>query len=342
MKRTSLYHAAPRTVKVVEESLSPPGPGQALVIARSSAISAGTELLYYRGQVEKGTALDVNIPSLRGGIEYPFKYGYASIGRVTEIGEGTDASWVGARVFAFHAHESAFVAPIEELIRLPDVLENDDALFYASMETAASIAMDAKPLIGEDVVVIGQGIIGLLTTAVLSRHPLGTLVTVDSAPSRRGLSRELGAGISLDPNLGAEGILRDAGIASGRADLVVELSGNPDALNLALSLVGHEGRVVVGSWYGTKAVRVNLGTEFHRGRVRLIGSQVSTLGPSLTGRWDKRRRYDLVARLLSEARPSRLITHRFELSEAARAFALLDTGWEGIGQVVLDYPGGEG
>jgi len=153
---------------------------------------------------------------------------------------------------------------------------------------------------------------------------------------------ELGAGRSLSPGKGADSVLEEAGLGPGRADLVVELSGNPDALNLALKLVGHEGRIVIGSWYGTKAMQLDLGTEFHRKRVRLIGSQVSTIGPSLTGRWDRRRRYDLVAKMLRRVGPSRLITHRFPVTEAARAFALLDTSTEGVGQVVLDYPGGDG
>ena len=321
--------------------MEPPGKGEAVVLAKSSAISAGTELLYYRGQVGKGVPLDVSLPSLKGETDYPFKYGYASVGLVGSLGEGTEESWIGARVFAFHPHESSYCASADELIRLPDELADDDALFFASMETAASIAMDALPIAGEDVIVLGQGMIGLLTTSVLALHPLESLTAIDLSPSRRASSLEIGAKVALDPRMGPEKILAEAGLGTGRADLVIELSGNPEALNLALSLVGHEGRVVIGSWYGTKPVRIDLGTDFHRGRIKLIGSQVSSLGPSLTGRWDKRRRYSLVLRLLAELRPSKLITHRFPLKHAKDAFALLDRENEGVGQIVLDY-GGKG
>ncbi|MDD1769574.1 MAG: zinc-binding alcohol dehydrogenase [Methanomassiliicoccales archaeon] len=340
MNRIAVYHTALRTIESVEESFAAPGRGEALVLAKSSAISAGTELLYYRGHVGKAVPLDVSLPSLKGAAEYPFKYGYASVGRVGSLGAGTDEAWKGARVFAFHPHESAYSSPTDELIRLPDELSDDDALFFASMETAASIAMDASPIAGEDVVVLGQGIIGLLTTSVLALHPLSSLTAIDLLPSRRASSLNFGADLALDPGLGPERILREAGLESGRADLVVELSGNPEALNLALSLVGHEGRVVIGSWYGTKPVRIDLGTDFHRGRIKLIGSQVSSIGPSLTGRWDKRRRYSLVLSLLTELEPSRLISHRFLAMNAKEAFALLDKDAEGVGQVVLDYEGG--
>ncbi len=340
MNRIAVYHTAPRTVQSIEEPFSPPARCEALVRARSSAISAGTELLYFRGQVGKGVPLDVSLPSLKGATDYPFKYGYASVGRVESLGEGTDEAWLGARVFSFHPHEGAYSVPAGELIRLPDPLVDDDALFFASMETAASIAMDAAPIAGEDVIVLGQGMIGLLTTAVLALHPLGSLTAIDLSPTRRASSLEVGANAALDPRIGTERLLEEAGLGSSRADLVVELSGNPEALNLALSLVGHEGRVVIGSWYGTKPVRIDLGTDFHRGRIKLIGSQVSSIGPSLTGRWDKQRRYSFVKRLLTELRPSGLITHRFPAKDAQRAFALLDKDVEGVGQVVLDYEGG--
>ncbi len=60
------------------------------------------------------------------------------------------------------------------------------------METAVNLLLDGSPLIGEKVVVIGQGIIGLLTTALLSRFPLASLATVDVAPTAaRGIDRVL-------------------------------------------------------------------------------------------------------------------------------------------------------
>ena len=53
------------------------------------------------------------------------------------------------------------------------------------METAVNLVMDARPIIGERVMVIGQGIVGLLTTALLSRFPLNRLITLDRYAIRR-------------------------------------------------------------------------------------------------------------------------------------------------------------
>jgi len=54
----------------------------------------------------------------------------------------------------------------------------------------------------------------------------------------------------------------------------------------------YSGRVVIGSWYGSKPVQLDLGGAFHRSRIRLISSQVSSLAPELSGRWDKSRRFE--------------------------------------------------
>jgi len=85
-------------------------------------------------------------------------------------------------------------------------------------------------------------------------------------------------------------------------------------------------------------VTLHLGTHFHRGRLRIVVSQVSTLDPSLRGRWDRQRRSALAWRLLSEIRPAGWITHRFPITRAADAYRQIDQHPETCLQVVLTYP----
>ncbi len=111
--------------------------------------------------------------------------------------------------------------------------------------------LDGAPLLGERVAVLGQGVVGLLTTAVLAEMPLETLVTFDAYERRRERSEALSADRSLDP---LEFEIREGveAVAGERTDLTYELSGNPDALDGAIAATGYDGRVIVGSWYGTK------------------------------------------------------------------------------------------
>lgn len=334
MMRKSIYFMGPGAVAVVEEDLAAPGAGEVQVASRASLVSAGTELLLFRGETPKEMAADDTLPALQVPLAYPVKYGYAAVGDVVGVGEKVEGDWAGKRVFAFNPHESAFNAGAGDLLLVPEGCKDADAVFLANMETAINLILDAAPRLGERVVVIGQGVVGLLSTALLARHPLGALVTFDPQAGRRARSVQLGAGQSFDPEAvsAARGALGAAG-----ADVVIELSGHPEALELALELVGREGRIVVGSWYGTRQASLDLGGRFHRQRIQLISSHVGAIQPGLRGRWDRTRRFDLAWEMLAAIQPSQLISHHFGIEQAGEAYGLLDVGGDEVLGVVLNY-----
>ncbi|MEN8754199.1 MAG: zinc-binding alcohol dehydrogenase, partial [Desulfobacterales bacterium] len=200
MKRTVVIFEKPFAVSVIEEPLPEADAGQVLVRNRMSAISPGTELLVYRGQVSDGWPVDSTISSLSGAFGYPLRYGYTSVGQVVVAGPGVDPNWIGRWVFSFQPHQSHYLASPSTLIPLPADINPENALFVPAMETAVNFMMDGQPMIGERVMVLGQGIIGLLTTALLSRFSLSELVTFDRYAFRRQRSLEVGAHKALDPD----------------------------------------------------------------------------------------------------------------------------------------------
>jgi 2-desacetyl-2-hydroxyethyl bacteriochlorophyllide A dehydrogenase len=335
--RRSVYFTAPKSIEIREDLAPDPLTGEALVQTLVSAISPGTESLVYQGLFPDELALDESIASLPGRFDYPLKYGYSAVGRVIDLGPGVDPVWLGRLVFAFNPHESHFIASTASLIPLPDGMDPEMAVFLSNMETAVNFIMDGKPGVGERVVVLGQGIVGLLTSALLAQFPLERLVTLDRYPLRRKASLDLGVQASLDPTEPqTQAQLQDL-LADG-ADLCYELSGTPAALDQAIALTGFYGRVIIGSWYGQKRASLDLGGRFHRSRIRLISSQVSSLSPDLTGRWSKARRFSVAWEMLRRVQPARWITHRFALQDAAQAYELLDQHPERAIQVVFTYP----
>jgi threonine dehydrogenase-like Zn-dependent dehydrogenase len=94
---------------------------------------------------------------------------------------------------------------------------------------------------------------------------------------------------------------------------------------------------VIGSWYGEKPAEVDLGGAFHRSRIKLISSQVSTISPELSGRWDKSRRFDVAWKALERIKPEKWITHKFPLNDAEKAYRLLDENPQETIQVIFDY-----
>jgi 2-desacetyl-2-hydroxyethyl bacteriochlorophyllide A dehydrogenase len=342
VKRKTLYFTAPGRVEIREEVLPEPGAHDVLVETLCSAISAGTEMLIYQGRFPRDLESDSVISSLRGGFKYPLAYGYANAGIVRDIGKGVDSSWQGRLVFSFQPHTSHYLCQPDSLTPIPSSLSPEAACFLPNMETAVNLVQDGAPVLGERVLVLGQGVVGLFTTSLLSEFPLDTLVIVDRFDLRcqMGLAEcEKSKASSCALINAGTGDFREQALSSLKkgADLTFELSGNPSALNDAIKLTRFSGRVVIGSWYGEKPAEIDLGGTFHRSRIKLISSQVSTLSPELSGRWDKQRRFDVAWKALERIRPERWITHRFALDRAADAYRLLDQNPQEALQVILEF-----
>jgi 2-desacetyl-2-hydroxyethyl bacteriochlorophyllide A dehydrogenase len=330
----AVWFRAPRQVEIREESVRTVGPADVRVSALVSGVSAGSELLVYCGQAPP--ELQPDLPTIGGDFRLPIKFGYSSVGRVVEIGSLVEHLAVDDVVFVHHPHQTEYVVPADAPIRLSADLPPDTGVFSANLETAVTVALDAHPRLGEAVLVVGQGIVGLLITMVLQRVGARPIVTVDLHERRRRASIAAGADhtLSVDDDVGA----RVLELTGGRGvDVAIEASGSPAALQACIDAVAFGGAVVVASWYGTRQAIVALGGAFHRRRVRLVSSQVSTLDPSLTPRWDRSRRTALVSELLQELPLSELITHRFEFADAASAYELLERAPADCLQVVLDY-----
>jgi 2-desacetyl-2-hydroxyethyl bacteriochlorophyllide A dehydrogenase len=323
----SVWFTAPRHLELRDEELPGLGPARVRVQGIASAISHGTEMLVFRGQVPPGFELD--LPTLRGSFEFPIKYGYASVGRVVE---STSADLeIGDLVFVHHPHQTEYVVPADLPVRLPAALDPVLGVFLANLETACNVVLDAAPRLGERVVVFGQGVVGLLITQLLKRSGVSQLVVVDPFERRRELARRLGADVTLSPD-------QSSATAGQDFDVAIEASGNVSALDQALASVAFGATVIVCSWYGIKPVPLLLGEAFHRRRLRIVSSQVSTIDAALQPRWTRQRRLALACDLLPRLDLGSLITQRFPIDRAAEAYRLVDEHPEQTVQVLLTYP----
>lgn len=330
MKRRALYFTAPGVAELREEVLGPPGVGEVAVKTVCSAVSPGTEMLVYRGGAPEELPVDATIAALEGTFHFPLKFGYSAVGRVDALGPGVDPAWLGRLVFAFNPHETHFIAPVTALQPIPEEVSTEGAVFLPNMETAVSFLMAGRPVIGERIAVIGQGIVGLLTTSLLARLPLASLAAVEPLPRRRAWALEAGAGEAFAPDEARK-------LIPASADLTYEVSGHSAGLDLAIALTGDYGRVVIGSWYGRKRVELDLGGRFHRAHMQLIGTQVSTLAPEWRGRWTKERRFGVAWEMIRRCRPERFITHRLPFERAPEAYALLEQYPDETIQVIFTY-----
>jgi 2-desacetyl-2-hydroxyethyl bacteriochlorophyllide A dehydrogenase len=325
----AILFMAPRKVEVQSVPLPDLAAGDALIRTSYSGISAGSEMLAYRGEIDPQVPLDETIGALGGTFRYPFRYGYSCVGRV-ESGDG--ALTEGDLVFAFHPHQDRFVVPIADVIPLGDADERI-ATLLPLVETAVQLSRDAEVVDGDPVVVVGLGVVGLLTAALLVRA--GALVLA-SEPLVWRRAAALAFSVTAVAPEALEKAVRAETSGHG-AKVLIEASGNPAALASGLHLLAHEGTALVASWYGRNPVPLPLGAEFHRRRLSIRSSQVSTIPAAQQPDWTVHKRREFARALLDLLPLAELATHRFAFDNAADAFTAVDKGANGLIHAALCY-----
>src|ERR1700760_3664199 len=311
----ALFHTAPRRVEIRELPAPRPAAGEVLVRTLCSGISGGTERLVYRGEIPAELALDDTIGALGGTFTYPFAYGYACVGELADSGQ---------LVFAFHPHQDIFAARAGELIPLPDI-DPASATLLPLVETALQVTLDAGTGYRDRVIVLGAGVLGLLAGLLLQRAGWQPLLA-EPQEWRRAVASSLGVATAAPAELVNEEV-----------PLVIDASGNPDAPAMALDMLAHEGTLLVASWFGTNPVVLPLGGAFHRRRLTIRSTQVSTVPARQSGVWTRSRRRQETVALISELPLAQLCTDAFDFGAAAEAFQAVDQGKPGLMHAFLTY-----
>jgi threonine dehydrogenase-like Zn-dependent dehydrogenase len=351
VRRKAVVIRGARDVVLEEESIDMPQAGEVLVTAEWGALSPGSEKLVVRGEMPADLSLDDGIAALAesgatggtaggtardssgtersDGVRYPLRYGYTLAGRVSHCGAGVDGQeWLGRRVFVFHPHASHVVVPLSEVIPVPDHVSSEVAPLYGNTETALTLNWDAAVLPGEAVLILGLGLVGQLTAAMAG----GFVVAWDPDEDRRRAARAfLGSSVVVPDTVEDVRALSEMypGAYQGRYrgyDVIFELSGRPEVLDSAIAMAAFGGRIICGSWYGTRRYPLDLGGRFHRSRVELRSSQVSTIPASLQGRFDRPRRTAVSWWFLGRLPTDSLVSRTIGLTEIPDTLMELASG----------------
>jgi hypothetical protein len=304
----AFWITAPGQGEIRSEALKAHGEQEVVVRALFSGISRGTEALVFDGKVPQSEWERMRAPFQEGDFPGPVKYGYASVG-IVEQGPGDLA---GRHVFVLHPHQTRYIVPADAAHLLPNDVPPSRAVLAANAETALNGLWDARPHVGDRIVVVGGGSVGCLTAWLAGRIPGCTVELVDVNPARAASARALGVGFATPQ------------AATHDADLVVHASGSPTGLELALELAAFEATIVELSWFGSQLVTLPLGRAFHAKRLTLLSSQVGNVSPAQRSRWSSSRRMELALSLLANQELDVLITGEsaFEsLPEVMRSLA---------------------
>lgn len=297
----------PGRALLVDFTLHRPVGSEVLVLTEASLVSPGTERAYFNA-----------LPGAR--VVYPFFPGYSGAGVIADVGPEVTRFRVGDVVAGPLPHASAMLLDEVRLVAVPPGIPADHAAFVQLGVIALQGVRKARIGLGDRVTVLGQGLIGLLTTQLALQNGAHEVAAITTTPGRLPLAAELGATttISLDRNVGS--------LSRLAADVTIDTTGNPDALHSAIVSTRPGGRIVLlGSSRG-----VTRGIDFRRLRERqltLLGAHVDSLPTTHSSRrsWTVEKEATTFLRLLEDRRVdvSSLITHAILPGEAERFYRQL-------------------
>ena len=344
--------------------------GGVLIATRASLVSAGTEkmLLQLAKASLAGKALarpdlvrqvvakarregiGQTLSKVRSRLETPIPLGYSAAGRVLEVGPGIDHLRPGERVAAAGAgyanHAGLIAVPKHLCVAVPQGVSDEAAAFATVGAIALQGVRQAAPTLGERVVVIGLGLIGLLTVQLLKANGCRVLGQ-DPDPARVGLARELGADLTVTDDLAAAA----TGFTRGRgADSVLVTASTPshEPVNLAAEIARPKGTLVLVGMVGMnltrepfykKELNLRLSMSYGPGRYDPAYEEQGQDYPFAHVRWTEQRNLEAFLDLVAAGRvtPEKLITHRFPIAEAEQAYQLMEGRDPYLG-ILLTYP----
>lgn len=318
----ALWYVAPNKAEIAPAQLNELAAGHCRIESLYSAISRGTESLVFSGSVPASEYDRMATPLMAGQFPFPVAYGYCNVGRVID----GPAPWLQATVFCLGPHQTVFDAPVSMLAQLPDGLPVRRAVLAANMETALNAVWTGKPGPADSIAIVGGGVVGLLVAYLCSQLPGVHVKLIDPNQDRAKTCQALGIDYASGPN----------NIAN--CDVVFHASGHPAGLEDALSIAGNEASVIELSWYGSRAVSVQLGGAFHSQQLRLQSCQVGHIEQTHQARWNYHRRLTAALELLADSRLDGLLEADIAFDSLPQQISnILGAGQTRLCQVIAYY-----
>ncbi|MEG1925900.1 MAG: zinc-binding alcohol dehydrogenase [Ruthenibacterium sp.] len=269
MKKVQI--SAPYKVEMIEVEKPKAGENQILVKAELSGISAGTEMMLYRGSYPNLTAK--RWPDWS---EYPVYPGYEMVGIVEEVGSGAKGEFKkGDRVICLGEHAQYVAIPIALAAKIPDNMTSEEATLAVLATTAMHAIRRADIQYGDTVAVVGCGVLGYLVMQHAKISGARRVISLDINESRLQLAKETGADLCINPAKEDAQECIKAFNGGVLADVVIEVSGFNGTAEQALQLVRERGRVVLLGW-NTEDVHFSF-SEFYFKEATIVASQA--IGP---------------------------------------------------------------
>lgn len=284
-------------------------------------------------------------------LDAPIPTGYSCAGTIVEVGSGATSFRPGDRVACagagYATHAEFNYVPKNLLAKIPPNVSLEDASFTTIGTIAMQGVRQADVRLGELVVVIGLGLVGLLTVQILQAAGCRVLGS-DPDPAKQEHGRAAGAECVHPSDLVAAA---DAFTAGHGADAVIITAATTsnEPIEQAAVITRVKGKVVVVGAVGMEVPRdpfykkeldLRLSMSYGPGRYDATYEEGGRDYPIGYVRWTEHRNMLSFLHLLATGKvtPSRLVTHRFKIDEALKAYELLEKTDQSYLGILIDYP----
>ena len=363
-----LQSLANGSTEIVECPAPQVRPGQLLIDTRKSLISAGTERMLVdfgrsgfvakaRQQPEKVVevlnkvrtdGLLTTIDAVRSKLVQPIPLGYCNVGVVSSVGGGVEGFRLGDRVVSNGPHADVVSVPKNLCSRVPEDVDNEAAAFTVVGAIGLQGVRLAQPTLGEVFVVIGAGLIGLLTVQLLRANGCRVLA-VDFDEAKLAIARSYGAEVCNpargdDPVAAGTAFSRGAGVDGV---IVTASTKSSDPITQAAQMCRQRGRIVLVGVTGLELNRADfyqkelsfqVSCSYGPGRYDSAYEEQGHDYPLGFVRWTEQRNFEAVLDMMAAGKidTSSLVTHRFAFTQATDAYDTL-TNAQGVLGIMLEY-----
>ncbi len=342
-------------------------PGHVLIANACSLVSAGTEKMtmdlakksllgkarerpdHVRRVLRKfrNEGILRTISQVREKLDEPMTMGYSSAGVVLACGTGVQDFKPGDRAASNGPHAGVVCVPKNLCVAVPDSVVFDQAAFTVLGAIALQGVRLARLGLGDTAFVIGLGLVGQITVALLKAQGCRVFGT-DPDSSKCALAAAMGADLA-QPQLGAGQVMQLTGDLGADAVLIAASTKSDGPVELAGEAVRQKGRVVaVGAVglnlprrpYYFKEAEFMVSCSYGPGRYDPEYEERGHDYPAAHVRWTEQRNMRAVLDLMASGRldVKPLISHRFKIEEATKAYAMIETGKVPYLGIILEYP----
>ncbi|MER9776525.1 bi-domain-containing oxidoreductase [Mesorhizobium sp. M0220] len=282
-------------------------------------------------------------------LDQPLPLGYCNVGTVMQVGSGVSGFNPGDRVVSNGKHAEVVAVPVNLCAAIPGNVSDEHAAFAVLGAIALQGIRLIKPTLGEAVVVIGLGLVGIMTVQLLRAHGCRVL-GLDFDRSKLELARLLGAEVidlsaEADPVVVAQTFSRGRGVdgviiaASTKSDEPVHQAAQMCRKRGRIVLVGVSGLKLARADFYEKELTFQVSCSYGPGRYDSNYEEKGQDYPVGFVRWTEQRNFEAVLDMIAEGRldVSPLISHRYDLADAQKAYDLI-AGTEPSLGIVLKYP----